>query len=70
MLYGRADVLERLPAYKVRPAHDRFETGTQNFEGIAGALAAVDYLASVGERFGAPHVHEFAGLTGRRLADS
>jgi cysteine desulfurase family protein (TIGR01976 family) len=67
VLYGRAEVLERLPAYKVRPAHDRFETGTLNFEGIAGALAAVDYIASVGERFGAPHVHEFAGLTGRRL---
>ncbi|MEA2537189.1 MAG: hypothetical protein QOF11_1423 [Chloroflexota bacterium] len=52
-LYGRAEVLEALPAYKVRPAHDRFETGTQNFEGIAGALAAVDYLRSVGVRSGA-----------------
>jgi cysteine desulfurase family protein (TIGR01976 family) len=51
-LYARSDVLERLPDYKVRPAHDRFETGTQNFEGIAGALAAVDYLRSVGRRFG------------------
>ncbi len=53
VLYGRAAVLEGLPAYKVRPAHDRFETGTQSFESIAGAGAAVDYLASVGERFGA-----------------
>jgi cysteine desulfurase family protein (TIGR01976 family) len=52
-LYGRAEVLEQLPDYKVRPAHDRFETGTQNFEAIAGARAAVDYLASVGDRFGA-----------------
>ena len=52
-LYGRAEVLDALPAYKVRPAHDRFETGTQNFEGIAGALAAVDYLRSVGARSGA-----------------
>jgi cysteine desulfurase family protein (TIGR01976 family) len=52
VLYGRAAVLERLPAYKVRPAHDRFETGTQSFEAIAGAGAAIDYLASVGERFG------------------
>jgi cysteine desulfurase family protein (TIGR01976 family) len=51
-LYGRAEALERLPDYKVRPAHDRFETGTQNFEAIAGARAAVDYLGSVGERFG------------------
>ena len=52
VLYGRGEILDRLPEYKVRPAHDRFETGTQNFEGIAGTLAAVDYLESVGERFG------------------
>jgi cysteine desulfurase family protein (TIGR01976 family) len=51
-VYGRAEILDRLPDYKVRPAHDRFETGTQNFEGIAGARAAVEYLASVGDRFG------------------
>jgi cysteine desulfurase family protein (TIGR01976 family) len=52
VLYGRAEVLERLPAYKVRPAHDRVETGTQSFELIAGAGAAIEYLASIGERFG------------------
>lgn len=51
-LYGKREVLESLPAYKVRPAHDRFETGTPDFEAICGAAAAVDYLASVGERFG------------------
>ncbi len=51
ILYGRRDLLERLPAYKVRPAPDtlpdRFETGTLNHEGIAGVLAAVEYLAQV-----------------------
>jgi cysteine desulfurase family protein (TIGR01976 family) len=52
VLYGRADVRERLPAYKVRPAHDRFETGTQNHEGQAGTLAAVEYLADVGRSVG------------------
>jgi cysteine desulfurase family protein (TIGR01976 family) len=52
VLYGRAELLESLPAYKVRPAHDRFETGTQSFESIAGAGAAIGYLASIGERFG------------------
>ena len=53
-LYGKAEVLQRLPAeaYKVRPAHDRFETGTPNLEGLAGALAAVDYLAAIGVRHG------------------
>jgi cysteine desulfurase family protein (TIGR01976 family) len=52
VLYGRADILERLPAYKVRPAHDRFETGTPNFEGLAGTLAAIGYLEDVGRRCG------------------
>jgi cysteine desulfurase family protein (TIGR01976 family) len=51
-LYGKAELLERLPAYKVRPAHDRFETGTANFEGIAGTLAATDYLRDVGRSAG------------------
>jgi len=51
-LYGKADVLARLPAYKVRPAHDRFETGTANFEAIAGTLAATDYLRDVGRSYG------------------
>ena len=51
VLYGRLDLLERLQAYKVRPAGnhapDKFETGTLNHEGIAGTLAAVEYLASL-----------------------
>ena len=56
VLYGRYEILESLPPRKVRPAGesppDKFETGTNNFEGISGAAAAVDYLASVGRRFG------------------
>jgi cysteine desulfurase family protein (TIGR01976 family) len=51
-LYGKADVLDRLPAFKVRPAHDRFETGTANFEGLAGTLAATDYLRDIGRSYG------------------
>ena len=56
VLWGRYGFLDALPAYKVIPAGnappDKFETGTPNFEGMAGATAAVDYLASVGRRFG------------------
>jgi cysteine desulfurase family protein (TIGR01976 family) len=52
VLYGRRDVLERLPSYKIRPAHHRFETGTPNLEGLAGALAAVEYIADVGRSHG------------------
>ncbi len=51
-LYGKAEVFDRLPAYKVRPAHDRFETGTASFESIAGTLAATDYLRDVGRSYG------------------
>ena len=51
-VYGKAEVLDRLPAFKVRPAHDRFETGTQSFEAIAGTLAATDYLRDVGRSYG------------------
>jgi cysteine desulfurase family protein (TIGR01976 family) len=52
ILWGKREHLERLPAYKVRPAPDqipdRWMTGTQNFEGIAGVTAAIEYLASLG----------------------
>jgi len=48
ILYGRYDLLDRLPAYKVRPADDRpphkFQTGTQSHEGAAGLLGVTDYL--------------------------
>ncbi len=52
VLYGKAEHLERLRPYKVRPASEespsKWMTGTQNHEGLAGATAAVDYLASLG----------------------
>jgi cysteine desulfurase family protein (TIGR01976 family) len=51
-LYGKADILDSLPAFKVRPAHDRLETGTPAFESIAGTLAATDYLRDVGRSYG------------------
>jgi cysteine desulfurase family protein (TIGR01976 family) len=52
--YGRRELLVELPADRVRPAEQdppghRFETGTQNHEALAGVVAAVDYLASLGE---------------------
>jgi selenocysteine lyase/cysteine desulfurase len=51
ILYGRRDLLDSLDFPKLIPAPDsapeRAETGTQNHEGIAGAAAAVDFLASL-----------------------
>ena len=67
VLYGRTDALAALPTYKLRPAYDRFETGTLNHEGIAGTLAAVEYIAEVGRAHGAPFAGSFGGMHGRRL---
>ena len=51
VLYGRRERLEALDVPKLEPAPDttpeRLENGTQNHEGIVGAAAAVDYLASL-----------------------
>src|SRR5512135_110045 len=56
ILYGKREYLERLFAYKVRPATDllpgKFETGTQNHEGIAGVLGAIEYFEWIGKEFG------------------
>jgi cysteine desulfurase family protein (TIGR01976 family) len=50
-LWCRREVLQLLPFAKVQPSSDvgpeRAETGTLNHEGIAGARAAVDFLASL-----------------------
>lgn len=51
-LYGKQAILDNLNAYRVRPAPSKppgkFETGTQNHEGIAGALGVIEYLAELG----------------------
>jgi len=53
VLWGRQDLLASVDIPKLVPAPEappeRLETGTQNHEGIIGAAAAVDYLASLGE---------------------
>lgn len=53
-LYGKRELLQRFQPYKVRPAPDslpdRWETGTQVQELIAGIGAGVDYLAELGRR--------------------
>ena len=53
ILFGRREILSSLRPYKVRPAEDAlpyaFETGTQNHEGFAGWIAAVGYLAELGD---------------------
>jgi cysteine desulfurase family protein (TIGR01976 family) len=53
LAYGRTDLLQSWRPYKVRPAADeplghRFETGTMPHELLAGFVAAVEYIESVG----------------------
>jgi len=51
VLYASAEVMSALDIPKVEPASneipERVETGTQNHEGVVGAGAAVDFLASL-----------------------
>jgi len=52
ILYGRHELLAELDVAKLAPAPshapDRWETGTLNFEALAGTTAAIDFLASLG----------------------
>ena len=73
VLYGKKALLEELKAYKVRPASnelpDKFETGTQNHEGLAGVLGAIEYFEWIGENFGTEYEEGFRedGYSGRVL---
>jgi len=64
-LYGKKQHLRAFRPYKVRPCTDlipeRWETGTQVHELIAGIGAAVDYIAAVGQ-------HSESGAKTRRDA--
>jgi cysteine desulfurase family protein (TIGR01976 family) len=66
----RREVAERWRPYKVRPQSDeplghRFETGTQPFELLAGMVAAIEYVESIG--WEAIQTHERA--LGQRFLD-
>ncbi len=56
VLYGKYDLMDSLTAYKVRPASpkspEKWETGTQSFESLAGVTAAVNYIAAIGGKTG------------------
>lgn len=72
ILFGKRELLEKLFAYKVRPATNKlpgkFETGTQNHEGIAGVLGAIEYFEWIGREFGGEFAEELGReYQGRRL---
>lgn len=71
VLFGKYDLLNQLNAYKVRPSGklppDKFETGTQNFEGQAGTAATLNFLATIGLKCADGLPAKFTSFEGRRL---
>lgn len=64
IMWGRQELLDSLPANKVRPAKDvapnRWENGTPSYETWNGLLACLDHWESIGTDFGdanLPHDH-------------
>lgn len=69
IVYGRLPLLESLRAYKVRPADDeppgKWETGTQNHEGLAGLVGTLNYLEALGQSSLADAANQFPAMTAR-----
>jgi selenocysteine lyase/cysteine desulfurase len=63
-MYAKKEVLSRLDPLNLRTQHQStpfmIETGTLHHEGIAGASAAVEFIADIGLKFG----NEFDGQPG------
>lgn len=72
ILYGKKEHLEELTAYKVRPSSnegpEKWETGTQSFEGIAGILGAIEYFEWLGKKYGQDQAERYKEkFSGRAL---
>ncbi len=67
VLWGRSELLESLPAIKLPPAPaaapERWEHGTLNHEGIAGAAAAVEWLEKLAPTSAVSVGHRRSALT-------
>jgi len=73
ILYGKLELLKDLRAYKVRPAPNnppgKWMTGTQNHEGIAGVLGALEHFEWLAGQFADTQKQSLTedGFTGRQL---
>ena len=67
ILYGKREHLVRFRPYKVKPASEevplRWETGTQNHEGLVGLMAAINYLAKLGCHISSSVKGEWSSVT-------
>lgn len=70
VLYAKKNKMENLRTIKVKEQEDwaplKFETGTLNHEGIAGAAEAVEFIADIGAKYESEFMKELEGLEGRR----
>jgi cysteine desulfurase family protein (TIGR01976 family) len=70
IMWGRYDLLAKLPAYKVRPSKDkppyRWETGTPSYETIHATGQAIAYLHEIGTQYGTAYADQFSHMTDRR----
>lgn len=64
IMWGKYDLLQTLPAYKVRPSKNvtpyRWENGTPSFETIAAVAEAISYLESLRDE-NAPAIEGYGG---------
>ena len=65
VMWGREDLLNSLPAYKVRPAKDiapnRWENGTPSYETWNGLRACLDYWEQIGLEYGQADLPQYQG---------
>jgi cysteine desulfurase family protein (TIGR01976 family) len=73
LMYARPEATAQVEPLRLSTQHSEppyvWETGTPNFEGLAGTIAAIDFVADIGERHLAMVGDRLpAGLGGRRRA--
>lgn len=65
IMWGRKELLEELPAYKVRPSKDkspyRWETGTPSYETFNALSACLDHWEMLGEKYGSADLPQYEG---------
>ncbi len=70
-LWGKNEHLEKINPYRPWPAYDsvpqKYNVGTPNMEGFAGARAAIGYLEELGNTYGQGFASRFPSFEGRRL---
>ena len=70
-IWGKMEHLEKIDPYRPWPDFSevpaKFVLGTPNMEGFAGTIAAIDYLAGIGKKYGKKFEKDFLKLSGRKL---